>query len=118
MKKLLGILVLSLLWCNVGFADYSDLKHLEMTISDECKVLKIWKHRMNDYYNFNMENRSSKNFRITSIKLFTEKDEEMYSNTLINEQVRAFKKISFRIYAGDLIHDMVKKIFINCKLKS
>ena len=118
MKKLLGIVVLGLLWCNVVFADYSDLKHLEMTISDECKVLSIGKHRMNDYYNFHTENRSSKNFIITQIQLFTEKDEKMYSNTLINEQVRAFKKISFRIYAGDLIHDMVKKIFINCKLKS
>ena len=52
MKKLLAILVLGLLWCNTGFADYSDLNQLEMTTSDECKVLKIKKYRSDDYYNF------------------------------------------------------------------
>jgi hypothetical protein len=48
-KKLLGILVLGLLWCNVGFAGTPDLKtsspviYLANNLDEEENRRKLWK---------------------------------------------------------------------------
>ena len=47
MKKLLGILVLGLLWCNVGFAEKSEIS--EEFLNDTCEKLKKSKLECDDF---------------------------------------------------------------------
>ena len=48
MKKLLGIVVLGLLWCNVSFADQSDLNIEIKKAAQETEPIKI-----NEEYSMN-----------------------------------------------------------------
>jgi len=59
MKKLLGILVLGLLWCNMGFADILELKCSQdyERLPGKSEFEKYWLPKDKFFYKFDLEKR-------------------------------------------------------------
>ena len=66
MKKLLGILVLGLLWCNVGFAGSFDSKKLEEECLASGKTKSACKKEV---YGWNLNEYLKDGYKITSEEL-------------------------------------------------
>ena len=103
MKKLLGIVVLGLLWCNVGVAD--PCKFTWSIYSDETKAT------------FYVENKSTSSqvAKISSATIYTENDQKMYTETFNRPiYVKPFTKKQFNVYNRDLLWDLAGKASISC----
>ena len=112
MKKLLGILVLGLLWCNVGFAEYSSkLENVELLT--ECTDLKIRKWRNGDDYTFNFENYSGIDYEISHVTFATEGNDQMFVKWY-KKRISSYHKARIVVRANNLLHKLVKKIHIGC----
>ena len=55
MKKLLGILVLGLLWCNTGIADLKNIKTLADTCDSGYFKFGIYRHNTINYWTSDWE---------------------------------------------------------------
>ena len=79
MKKLLGILVLGLLWCNVGFA-------ATLFNNDEClkDLVIIIKHNKKEWGMFQtrIKNPSKNSIRIDRVEFLSADDEVIYEKRL------------------------------------
>ena len=77
MKKLLGIMVLGLLWCNVGVA---------ATLSNEClkDLVIIFEHNLDETGMFvaKIKNPSKNSIRIDRVEFLSADDEVIYEKRL------------------------------------
>ena len=105
MKKLLGIVVLGLLWCNVGFADHcghdldrswdwsSGKTHMEWTI----------------------KNKTNKSIVITSVGLWAKDNETEMFRKRNEYYIKPFGVKKIRVYVGDLNLDVSGSGFTSCR---
>ena len=109
MKKLLGILVLGLLWCNVASSSCKD----DITVSITEHAGK-WK----GYYYFEITNPTKNKIRVFSYELLTAKGETMvkmspnFNPTLVYPFSR---KGSAMVGRGGLMTELVKKWNFECE---
>ena len=103
MKKLLGVIVLGLLWCNVGFA----------TCGEDVK--RSWKYSDNkNYAKWTFKNTSDKSIVMTSIGLYSKSDKIM-SDVSKNIYLKPFGVANGKIYVGDLNLDVAGSGFTTCR---
>ena len=103
MKKLLGILVLGLLWCNVGFANPCD---------DWS-----WKiNKLGNFANFTIENKSDYVAKITGASILTKNGAKtMHTEKFIWPiYVKPFNKKEFKVTNSELLWELAGKARISC----
>ena len=100
MKKLLGIVVLGLLWCDVGFANPCDGWS--------------WYHK-NEMATFEFENKSDYVAKITSVTIKTQDGKIMHTSPLSWPlYVKPFTKKEYHVIKKDLLWEYAKKASIAC----
>ena len=124
MKKLFLYVFLSLLWCNVGFADqlditdkktYSKLEDVKLEMST-CENIRVRKNRREDEYNFNISNLNKKKLKIEAISFLT-KDNDIIRIEPVLKTIDRFHKKYITVSTPDLLHGYVETIIINCSIK-
>ena len=114
MKKLLGIVVLGLLWCSILFAD--TLKNVELHIASECGNIEVKKSRKGDSYIFNISNLSNKMVEVDVVHFYTKDGDRIFIKVLFSH-IKPYYKKALTVSAPGLLHDFVKTIILNCNTK-
>ena len=114
MKKLLGILVLGLLWCSISFAD--TLKNVELHMAPECGNIEVKKSRIGDSYIFNISNLSNKMVEVDVVTFLTKDGDRILIEVLFSK-IKPYHKKALTVSAPGLLHDFVKTIILNCNTK-
>ena len=105
MKKLLGIVVLGLLWCNTAFADHCghDLD-------------RSWNWDLNkSHMEWTIKNKTNKSIVITSAGLWAEDNETEMVRKRKEYYVKPFGVIEISVYVGDLNLDVAGSGFTACR---
>ena len=105
MKKLLGILVLGLFWCNVSVAD-----------NDPCSF--TWKkNKINIWATFFVENKSTSSqvAKISSATIYTKDGQKMHTEIFDPPiYVKPFSKKQFNVVKEELLWDLAGQASISC----
>tara|TARA_B100000902_G_C27162456_1_gene839454 strand:- start:10 stop:882 length:873 start_codon:yes stop_codon:yes gene_type:complete len=105
MKKLLGIVVLSLLWCNFSIADDNPC-----SFTWQANKVKIWA-------TFFVENKSTSSqvAKISSATIYTKDDQKMHTEIFDPPiYVKPFSKKQFNVVNQELMWDLAAKASIGC----
>ena len=118
MKKILGIVVLGLLWCNVSFADQSDLNIEIKKAAQETEPIKInEEYSMNcvvddGEFNFELNQKVIKSNLKTEATMILGEEGEIYFN--VKQKINSSGKLSkgnFKIhYSPDFDKDLKKEM--------
>ena len=105
MKKLLGIVVLGLLWCNVGFAGHCGHDLDRDWEWGSGKTYMVW----------TIKNKTNKSIVITSVGLWAKDNETEMLRKKKEYYIKPFGVKEISVYVGDLNLDVSGSGFTSCR---
>ena len=110
MKKLLGIVALSLLLSGTTYAD----QHFKVELENCGKMTSSGGYRAANVYFIEAVNKSTDSYKITHVGFYTKNNERMSLKSQ-NEILGSFQQTSLMIIQRKMIHSMLDKVVIMCE---